>query len=55
VLRGHSHALAHAAFLPDGRRVVTCSYDTTCRVWRVRWDDLISFLGDQTFTPLLAP
>lgn len=29
----HSHAVDHASFSPDGRRVVTASRDSTARVW----------------------
>jgi len=55
VLRGHNHGVAWSRFLPDGRRVVTCSFDTTCRVWRVGWNDLVGYLRDQTQACLAAP
>jgi WD40 repeat protein/serine/threonine protein kinase len=29
----HNHEIKHVAFSPDGRRVVTASYDHTARVW----------------------
>ncbi len=32
-LRGHQAEVVHAAFSPDGRRVVTASRDTTTRLW----------------------
>jgi len=33
VLRGHSDRVASAAFSPDGKRIVTASWDRTARVW----------------------
>jgi WD40 repeat protein len=33
VLRGHSLGVAYAAFSPDGKRIVTASYDKTARIW----------------------
>jgi WD40 repeat protein len=32
-LRGHGNAVQSAAFSPDGRRIVTASWDRTARVW----------------------
>ena len=32
-LKGHAAAVRSAAFSPDGKRVVTASYDRTARVW----------------------
>jgi len=34
VLKGHTNWLLHAAFSPDGTRIVTASSDETARVWR---------------------
>jgi WD40 repeat protein/class 3 adenylate cyclase len=33
VLRGHSGNIINAAFSPDGRRLITTSYDRTARIW----------------------
>ena len=33
VLAGHSDAVVCASFSPDGRRIVTASYDKTARTW----------------------
>ena len=33
LLEGHTGGVTSAAFSPDGRRVVTGSYDNTARVW----------------------
>ncbi len=34
-LTGHGGWVRSAAFSPDGRRVVTASYDTTAKIWRL--------------------
>ena len=34
----HQDGVYYAAFSPDGRRVVTASYDNTARVWNVLID-----------------
>jgi Tol biopolymer transport system component len=34
-LQGHGGGVSDAAFSPDGQRVVTASFDSTARVWRV--------------------
>ncbi len=33
VLKGHTAAVRSAAFSPDGKRIVTASFDTTARLW----------------------
>ncbi len=35
VLKGHDAQITHAAFSPDGQRVVTTSFDHTTRLWDV--------------------
>ena len=32
--------------VPDGRLIVTWSYDRTARIWRWQWDDLVELAGD---------
>src|SRR5260221_14434888 len=32
-LRGHANSVRSASFSPDGRRIVTASFDGTARVW----------------------
>lgn len=36
VLQGHSDIVTAAAFSPDGNHIVTCSLDTTARIWGFR-------------------
>ena len=33
ILRGHMDTVSHAAYSPDGTRVVTTSWDRTAKVW----------------------
>jgi WD40 repeat protein len=45
-LEGHSGYVNHAAFSPDGQRIVTASDDKTARVWRVMTlDELAKILA----------
>jgi WD40 repeat protein len=45
-LTGHSGAVVHAAWSPDGAYLVTCSADSTARVWDARsGEDLALFDG----------
>ncbi len=36
MLKGHAHIVRSAAYSPDGKRIVTASYDNTARVWERR-------------------
>jgi WD40 repeat protein len=35
-LRGHTAGVACAVFSPDGKRILTCSYDHTAKIWDAR-------------------
>ncbi len=39
-LRGHTYAVKHSAFRPDGKRLLTCSADMTVRTWDTSFSDL---------------
>jgi WD40 repeat protein len=45
VLRGHVGAVRDAAFSPDGKYVVTGSWDKTARVWETQTGKIVSELG----------
>jgi dipeptidyl aminopeptidase/acylaminoacyl peptidase len=45
VLKGHDYAVRTAAFSPDGRRVVTTSWDKTARIWDVATQGQIAVLN----------
>ncbi len=51
--------MCHAAFSPDGRRVVTASHDNTARVWDAAPGQPVSppmkHEGTAWFTPRSAP
>jgi len=34
-MRGHTHGVTGVAHLPDGRRIITCSYDGSLRLWNL--------------------
>jgi WD40 repeat protein len=44
VLKGHSDHVWSAAFSPDGRRIVTASFDGSTRVWNVENGEEIAVL-----------
>jgi WD40 repeat protein len=45
-LEGHTDSVLHAAFSPDGQRLVTASRDYTARVYRVvTLSDIAGLLG----------
>jgi WD40 repeat protein len=54
VLRGHEDIVWHAAFSPDGERVVTASWDNTARLWFVHLSDLLE-LAESRLPVTLTP
>ena len=48
LLSGHVQSVMEASFSPDGRRVVTTSFDGTARVWRVDLHDVLDHLRART-------
>lgn len=40
-LKGHKHAVASVAFSPDGKRVISGSYDMTIRVWDAKTGEVV--------------
>jgi WD40 repeat protein len=47
ILPGHIGSVTHAAFSPDGGRVVTGSFDSGTRLWDATDGTLIAFLGEK--------
>src|ERR1017187_8946150 len=47
-LEGHTGIVMHAAFSPDGRRIVTASEDHTARVWNAANGQLLANLEGHT-------
>jgi WD40 repeat protein len=47
IFRGHTHAVLSVDFSPDGKRVVSGSYDHTIRIWDARTGELVAgpFIG----------
>jgi len=44
VLKGHEATIYHAAFSPDGQRLVTASEDKTARLWNINSGELLFIL-----------
>src|SRR5882762_1330723 len=58
VLEGHSRPCGHIAFSPDGRRLVSGSYDTTVRLWDVATGALLQVMTghcDDVFSVAYSP
>ena len=34
-MQGHTKSVIGAVYLPDGRRIITCSYDGSLRLWNL--------------------
>lgn len=47
-LEGHTERVTHASFSPDGRRVLTVSWDRTARVWDAETGRLLQTLAGYT-------
>ncbi len=48
VMRGHTDAVSSAAFSPDGKRVITASFDRTARVWEASAGRSVAILRGHT-------
>jgi hypothetical protein len=58
ILSGHEDAARSAAFSPDGRRIVTASFDKTARIWDAATGREIAVLrghGDGVFSAAFSP
>ncbi|MHC5721506.1 MAG: WD40 repeat domain-containing protein, partial [Nostoc sp.] len=44
-LKGHTSVVISASFSPDGKRIVTASYDKTARVWDISGKQLAELQG----------
>lgn len=53
ILPGHKRTVSMASFSPDGKRIITASYDGTARQHLVAFDDLLAAAACRT-TRLLS-
>ncbi len=54
VLGGHTGPVTHAAFAPDGKRVVTSSVDGTARVWDAATGEVLRVISGHDVTVVSA-
>jgi WD40 repeat protein/serine/threonine protein kinase len=53
ILRGHQEPIVHAEFSPDGRKILTCSWDGTVRTWNVdSWEKRLT-LENSTYAQFI--
>ena len=48
-LKGHTSNVNSANFSPDGKKIVTASWDTTVRVWDIKGNQIAEFNGHTSY------
>src|ERR671932_761865 len=48
-LKGHEGSVKSASFSPDGKRIVTASFDGTARVWDLSGKQLVELTGHEGY------